>query len=132
MLDATHHKVCVLHKRFTHLDVTKKNTLVAHGFIEETDSGNIYHYVENGQEIAHACMQMNQTDTQMKIWIQDKMAVMNVIQDGCLLITEHEQYWIHKDHENCYTCAYDYDPMQLSIYFFFFIFLIETKDFITI
>lgn len=132
MLDASHHKVCVLHKRFTHLDVTKKNTLIAHGFIEETESGNIYHYVEKGQEMAHACIQMNQTDTQMKIWMQDKMVVMNVIEEDCLIITEHEQYLIKKDHEHCYVCEYDQDPKQLSIYFFFFIFLIETKDFITI
>lgn len=126
MLDTNGHMVYVLHKKFTRLEMTKGNTQIGYGYIEETKDGIIYHY-ENDQDCGKAIYDDKQESLilhldGLKIYLKQTVT-------GCLIRYENQMIVIQENQES-YICESEIKPLCLSICFLFFMMMKEKDELI--
>lgn len=125
MLDEKGHMVYVLHKKFKRLELTKGNTQIGYGYMEDTKEGIIYHYKDE---------QRNETavfdDHQQRLvfYLDGKMQYLKQISNGCLIGKDNQI--IDGENENQYLCESDEDPLTLAIGFLFFMMMKEKDELI--
>lgn len=125
MLDEKGHMVYVLHKKFTRLEMTKGNTQIGYGYMEDTKEGIIYHYKDE---------QRNETavfdDKQQGLvyYLDGKTQYLKLTANGCLIGINHQI--IHGEKEDCYICESDENPLTLAICFLFFMMMKEKDELI--
>ena len=126
MLDTNDHMVYVLHKKFTRLEMTKGNTQIGYGYIEETKDGIIYHY-KNDQYRGKAIYDDKQESLilhldGLKIYLKQTLT-------GCLIRYENQMIVIQENQES-YICESEIKPLYLSICFLFFMMMKEKDELI--
>lgn len=123
MLDSFGHIVYVLHKKFTRLGMTKGNTHVGFGYIEDTKDGVMYHYED---QKCHIKAKYDEVNKQL---VLDGNIYLRQIDHGCLIDYKNQRITILEE-DTCYTCESETNPLILSISFLFFMMMKEKDELI--